>query len=142
MSDQTLHFLKQLAQAFEQGRLYALAQHFKYPMPAYVHGGLLVFGAADTFVELLAQYRDIAWAAGVTRLEPRIVAEGLRVRDAALLWVEWDHLDHDGICLRTSQVCYARHYPKDSLSPQIELIDYTVPAFPELAADLPLARSA
>jgi chitinase len=140
MPDTTLQFLTKLAQAFDEDRLFAMAQHFIYPVPVYVHDGLLVFGAPETIVEALAEYRQIADASGVKRIVPRIIAEGVRIKGSSNLWVEWDHLDHSGTCVRTSLVQYVLHHACCAQCPRIELVDYHVPAFPELAQSLPVAR--
>ena len=142
VSTKTLHFLNALMRAFEQGRLLALAHHFTFPMPAYVHDGLLVFGSPETLVEALEEYRDIVSAKNITRLVPRIIAEGITVNGQSNLWVEIDHLDQDDVCQRTSQARFVLHYPWGSVSPKIEMVDYTVAAFPELADRLPLALPA
>ncbi|WP_420011162.1 hypothetical protein [Tateyamaria sp.] len=138
MSETTLKFLEVLATAFDEGRLMDLARHYAFPMPAYTKDDLLVFGSADTLVEGLSIYRDIATEAGIIRVKPRIVAEGLRINNYANLWVEWDHLDAAGVCKRTSQVRYVLRFEPHCAMPLIELVEYMVPAFPEIAAHLPL----
>lgn len=142
MSTKTLHFLNALARAFEQDRLLALAHHFSFPVAAYMHDGLLVFGSPATLVEALQEYRNIAAAKGITKLVPRIVAEGLPANRYSNLWVEWDHLDKNDRCQRTSQVRFVLYHPAGCVSPYIEMVDYTVTAFPELAEHLPLAMPA
>ena len=142
MSTKTLHFLNVLARAFEQDRLLDLAQHFTFPVPVYVHRGLLVFGSADTLAEALADYRKTACASGMTRLVPRIIADGLPIRQKSNLWVELDHIDANGTCRRTSQIRFImRHNPGSNL-PRIEVVEYQVTAFPEMAEHLPLAMPA
>jgi len=119
-----------------------LAGHFSFPLAVYVHDGLLVFGAPATLAEAFGEYRNIAARFDLLSLSPRIVAEGLRVGQRSDVWVEWDHLDRDGVCQRTSQVRYVLSHPVGSVFPRIEMVDYRVPAFPELATQLPLALPA
>ncbi|WP_223423748.1 hypothetical protein [Tateyamaria pelophila] len=142
MSAKTLQFLNTLARAFEENRLLTLAHSFSFPMATYVHDGLLVFGAPATLVEALEEYRNMALANGVARLEPRIIAEGIPLNRRTDTWVEWDHLDKDGVCLRTNQVRFVVRRPLGGADPLIEMVDYKVTAFPELAAHLPLAMPA
>lgn len=141
MSETTLKFLHVLAKAFDEGRLLDLARHYAFPMPAYTQDDLLVFGSADTLAEGLAIYHDIATRAGIVHVKPRIVAEGLRVNGYANLWVEWDHLDASGTCTRTSQVRYVLQFDPHATFPKIELVEYKVPAFPEIIEHLPLVHT-
>ncbi|WP_299370586.1 hypothetical protein [uncultured Tateyamaria sp.] len=135
-------FLQQLADAFRAGRLDDIADSFAYPMPFYACGGMVVFGSTATLAEALALYRDASIVAGVDRIVPRIVAQGIMIRGYANMWVEWDHLDAKGTCLRTSQVRYVFFQADGMPAPVIEMVDYTVQAFPDLNAQLPLARTA
>mmetsp|Transcript_24127 Transcript_24127/g.44844 ORF Transcript_24127/g.44844 Transcript_24127/m.44844 type:complete len:143 (+) Transcript_24127:9546-9974(+) len=141
MSDMTLQFLHGLAKAFDEGRLLELAQNYAFPMPAYTEDDLLVFGSPETLTEGLVIYRDIAVANGIVRTAPRIVAEGLRINNYANLWVEWDHFDASDTCKRTSQVRYVLRFNPQCSMPLIELVEFVVPAFPEISEHLPLVRT-
>lgn len=142
MSAKTLHFLNAIARAFEENRLLALAHHFSYPMAAYMHDGLLVFGSPATLVEALEEYRRIALINGVAGIQPRIIAEGIPKNRRTDIWIEWDHVDQEGNCLRTNQVRFVLFEQDGGSSPLIEMADYKVTAFPELAKHLPLAMPA
>ena len=142
MSTKMLHFLNALARAFEQNRLLDLAEHFVFPVPVYIHKGLLVFGSADTLSEALEEYRKTAEKSGIIRLVPRVIAEGLSIKRQSNMWVELDHLDANGTCLRTSQIRFMMRHTEGNFFPQVELVDYQVTAFPELAEHLPLAMPA
>ena len=111
-------------------------------MATYVHDGLLVFGSPATLVEALEEYRNVALANGIVRIEPRIIAEGIPVNRRTDLWIEWDHLDKDGNCLRTNQGRFVLRQPLGSVASLIEMVDYKVTAFPELVEQLPLAMPA
>ena len=102
MSDATCGFLSKLSQNFIQGRLDAVVDNFVFPIPLYAGDSLQVFGAPCTFKEVLTMYRDATLRAGITQLVPRILANGLPVNGYSNVWVEWDHLDADGTCLKTS----------------------------------------
>lgn len=142
MSRNLNHFLRALAHAFCEGRLEHVAQNFAYPMPFYTDTSLLVFGAQHSLTEGLALYHEAVRKAGIVRIVPRIIANGVPVRGYSNLWVEWDHMDANDACVRTSQVRYAILEQDDALAPRIELVDYTVSAFPELLTDLPILQSA
>ncbi|WP_415921008.1 hypothetical protein [Tateyamaria sp. SN6-1] len=131
MSEEKNRILNCFAEAFMQDRMEFLSNFFAYPQPVFLRGELQVFGAADTFIEALRLYRAAAMEIGTVTLRPRIVADGLTVRGYGSVWVEWDHLDADGTCLRTNQVRYATYQDAGALYPRIEMIDYTVTAFPE-----------
>ena len=124
------------------GRLDQVTRHFTYPLPLYVNDDLVVFGTADTLAEGLSMYRDAILAIGTASLRPRVVAQGLPVRGVSSVWVEWDPLDANGTCLRSNQVRYATHQAATDLFPRVEMIDYTVTAFPELSHALPATRTA
>lgn len=142
MHSNTHRFLTSLAQSFDANRLDVVANNFAYPMPFYTDDGMQVFGAASTLVEGLAAYRDAVRDAGATHLRPRIIAEGLRVRGYCNVWVEWDHLDDAGQCLRTNQVHYVLFQADTDLFPKIELVEYTVTAFPEVFDRPPMSATA
>lgn len=142
MSAKTLHFLNALARAFEENKLLALAHHFSFPMAAYMHDGLLVFGSPATLVEALEQYRHVALVNGVTSIEPRIIAEGIPKNGRTDIWIEWDHVDQNGVCLRTNQVRFVLRTDEGHGALLIEMADYKVMAFPEMAEHLPLAMPA
>ncbi len=135
-------FLQSLACNFSLSRLAAMAENFAYPMPLYADDGIQVFGSPDTLAEGLAQYRDAATAAGIKQVTPRIVAEGLPVRGYSNVWVEWDHIDAQGQCQRTSQVRYVFHRECAALFPKIELVEYIKTAFPEVPASFPMTATA
>ena len=131
-----------LAQVLMDNRPEEIAKHFSFPLPLFHREELAVFGSADTLAEGLAMWRDVLIGADVARMVPRVVAEGLPVNGYMNVWVEWDYLDADGAILRVSQVRYVAFQVPGMMFPKIELVDYTAPAFPEVAADLPLAKSA
>jgi hypothetical protein len=135
-------FLENLGQNFLANRLDAVAGHFAFPMPFYAANGLQVFGAACTLKEGLTMYRDAAIRAGVVRMVPRILAEGLVVNGYSNLWVEWDHIDAKGTCLCSNQVHYVVHQDAAALYPKIEMVEYTVLAFPEVPAAMAMAKTA
>lgn len=135
-------FFERLADMFAQEDLSRISDHFTYPLPFFAESGLLVFGAATSLQEALKLYYDATQEAGIVRLIPRVIAHGVPVRGYSNVWVEWDHVDTHGDLKRTSQVRYAVYQPKDAMLPRLELVDYTVTAFPELHPDLPLCRSA
>ncbi|WP_299724753.1 hypothetical protein [uncultured Tateyamaria sp.] len=131
-----------MARNFWENRLDSVAEHFAYPMPLYADDGLQVFGAACTLKEGLSLYRDAAIRAGIVRMNPRILAEGLTVNGYSNVWVEWDHINADGVCLRTSQVHYVFYRDAGALFPRIELVEYTVLAFPEVPASIAMPKIA
>ena len=142
MSVSSTRILSCLADAFLQGRIDYVTGWFAYPQPVYLQGDLQVFGSADTLGEALLLYREAALSIGTVTLRPRIVAEGVPVRGSSTLWVEWDHLDAEGRCLRTNQVRYVTHQAEGDLYPRVEMIDYTVTAFPDALATMPLSAIA
>lgn len=142
MSDHNTRLLSCIADAFMEDRMDFAASCFAYPQPVFLRGDLQVFGSAATFIEALRLYRAAARAIGTVKLRPRVVAEGLEHNGYGSVWVEWDHLDRDGKCLRTNQVRYATYQPKGALYPTIEMIDYTVTAFPNALDALPRAQIA
>ena len=142
MSESLHKFLEALSDAFLAGRLSNVADSFAYPMPFYCDDGLLVFGAPATLSEGLAQYLDATRAAGITDIVPRILAHGVPSRGYSTVWIEWDHLDKNGKCLRTSQVRYVLYQHDSNLFPKIEMVDYTITAFPEVQDQLPLMATA
>lgn len=142
MSIRVQQFFDRLAELFAEDRLDRITDHFSYPLPFFANDGLLVFGNAASFGEALTLYRNATRKAGIVRLQPRVVANGVPVRDYSNVWVEWDHADAAGRVQRTSQVRYAVYHPKSVMLPRVELIDYTVTAFPELQPELPLCKSA
>lgn len=142
MSTQTMPLLNSLARAFEAKELNAFARHFSYPLALYAHDGLLVFGSPATLIEALEDYCNTARDHGVTQLQPRVIAEGIPINERKDIWVEWDHLDAAGTCLRTSQVRFVLRSLPDRPVPVIDLVDYKVAAFPELAEHLPLSMHA
>lgn len=135
-------FLENLARNFMENRLAAVAENFVFPIPLYTQDTLQVFGASCTFQEVLTMYRDAAIRAGVTRMAPRILAEGLAINSYSNMWVEWDHFDASGACLRTSQVHYVCCHGAASLFPRIELVEYIETAFPEVSASFAVAKIA
>jgi len=142
MSDATCRFLNALSHDFMQGRLDTVVEKFVFPIPLYAGEVLQVFGAACTFQEVLTMYRDATLNAGITRIEPRLLADGLPVNGYRNVWVEWDHLDAEGTCLKTSQVHYVFHHSKAALLPKIEMIEYTQLAFPEVPESFSMAKIA
>ncbi|WP_299154850.1 hypothetical protein [uncultured Tateyamaria sp.] len=132
MTSTTAKFLANLAHAFNENRLTEISEHFCYPVPFYAGDHLSVFGSSDTMARGLALYRETTRAAGVVRITPRIVAQGIPIQGYSNIWVEWDHFDAQGVCLRTSQVRYALFKDASRLFPIIEMIDYQVAAFPEV----------
>ncbi|WP_299140168.1 hypothetical protein [uncultured Tateyamaria sp.] len=142
MSVSHQQFLERLAHAFCAGHLGQVAEHFVYPMPYYSDHGLVVFGSTGTLSEGLALYHQACKANGVDRITPRIVAEGMTIRGYSNVWVEWDHFDHAGVCMRTSQVRYVLFQETGALFPKIEMVDYTVQAFPEVNDDMPAMATA
>ncbi|MEL7261138.1 MAG: hypothetical protein AAGK69_07155 [Pseudomonadota bacterium] len=142
MSSTTTTLLSCLAEALLRGELDRISRHFVYPLPLFNKGELIVFGSPETFAEGLSMYRDAVLAIGTTKLRPRLVAEGLPVRGYSSVWIEWDHLDAAGEVLRTNQVRYGTHQGALDLHPRVEIIDYTVTAFPELQETMPAIRTA
>ena len=137
-----MRLLTCLAEAFVENRIAHIASNFVYPLPVYLQGDLLIFGSAETFGEALSIYRAQMLDTGVARMRPRIIAEGLPLRGHGSTWVEWDHLSAGGTCLRTSQVRYVFSKSNIDLYPRVEMVDYTVTAFPELSDTLPALRTA
>jgi len=142
MPQSMTRFLTLLSHAFCQDRLDQVAQHFTYPMPLYTKGELLVFGAPNALLEALSLYREAARKACITRIEPRIIANGLPHKGYSNIWVEWDHYDDHDTLVCSSQVRYAVFQDALALSPRIEMVDYTAVGFPEVTAALPLMQSA
>ena len=142
MSDASCRFLNTLSLSFMQGRLDAVVENFVFPIPLYAADSLQVFGAACTFKEVLTMYRDATLNAGITRIEPRVVAEGLPVNGYSNVWVEWEHMDVAGNCVKTSQVHYVFYLAEAALFPKIEMIEYTMLAFPEISASFSMAKIA
>lgn len=142
MSDTTLQLMETLARNFKQNRLESMAEFFVFPLPFYGGDNLQVFGAKCTFIELLQMYHDATRRMQVTDIVPRVLAEGLPVNGYSNVWVEWDHLDRDGHCLRSSQVHYVFYHAQDALFPKIELIEYTAMAYPELSENFAELRIA
>lgn len=132
MSAAQLRMFNALADAFVDDRIDLVASCFSYPLPMFLEGELQVFGSADTLAEALAMYREASRGLGVRKFQPRIVAEGLAVNGCSCVWVEWDHLDADGNCKRSNQVRYAVRQTAPDQCPTIEMVDYTVTAFPKL----------
>ena len=137
-----LRVLTCVGDALIADRIAHIAAYFVYPLPVYLKEDLLVFGSADTFAEALALYRAHVLKRGIVRLRPRIVANGLPLRGSASTWVEWDHLAADGTCLGTNQVRYVFSKTAMDLYPRVEMVDYTVTAFPEFSNALPTQRTA
>lgn len=125
-----------MATAFIDGRLDYVASLFVCPLPVFMKDELIVFGSADTLVEGLEIYRDTALSLGITQIHGRVVAEGLPRSGCFNLWVEWDHQDDSGTCLRMSQVRYVARHMADGLFPRFEVADYTVTGFPEMSDGL------
>jgi len=142
VSSVTRKFLNNLATNFIETRLDAVAESFVFPVPIYAHGNLQVFGAACTLKEVLVLYRDAMEQAGITRIVPRVLAEGLPVNGYSNVWVEWDHFDAAGRCLRTSHVHYVFFQHDTALFPKIELVEYKTMAFPEVCAAFPMTLTA
>ena len=142
MPETTYNFLNMLSDNFMQNRLESVAEHFAYPMPVYAQGGLLGFGAGCTLSDSMTFYSDAILRAGIVRIVPRVVAEGLPVNGYSNVWVELDHVDATGTFMRTSQVRYVFYQADDALFPKIELMEYTSLAFPEVSASLYLAKIA
>ena len=142
MATITKQFLDTLARNFMEDRLDAVAEHFVFPIPLYAQDSLQVFGAPCTFKEVLTLYRDATVRTGVTNIVPRILAEGIPVNGYSNLWVEWDHYDTAGTCVRTSQVHYILFCDAAMLFPKIELVEYKVLAFPEVPESFVLAKIA
>ena len=113
-------------------QLDAMTEHFVYPMPLYSGDHLQVFGAPCTFKEVLALYREAIEQAGVIRMAPRIVAQGVVINKRSIIWVEWDHFQSaDGPTL-TSQVRYVLVHRDMAALPKIEMIEYKFTAFPKV----------
>ena len=142
MSDSVTRFFSSLKDALIEGRIDYITRHCVYPIPVFMYGDLIVCGSAETFGELLSQYREAVLAIGTVKIRPRLIAHGLPVRGYSNLWIEWDHLDAKGQCLRTNQIHYAVYQGAHDLFPRVELIELTVSAFPELSYDLPISLSA
>ena len=142
MSDVQLRILNTMADSFIAGRMAFVTSCFAFPQPVFLEGELQVFGSPETLCEALCLYREAALAIGTAKLRPRIVAEGVPVRGYSSIWIEWDHLDADGKCLRTNQVRYATYQASGALYPRIEMIDYTVTAFPDALGTMPLSAIA
>lgn len=142
MAVSCVQFLENLAHAFDQDRLDVIAQHFAYPCPFYADNNITVFGGPSALIEGLQLYRTATVKAGIVRVVPRIVAQGVPVRGYSNVWVEWDHLTADRTCLRTNQVRYAVFQDSAALFPRIEMIDYTVIAFPEVQDQFPMFATA
>jgi len=135
MSRKTERMLSCLANAFMQGRIAYVTQFFVYPLPLYREESLTVLTSAPAFAQVLEEYRDAVLKMGATQVRPRVVAQGLPKNGYTHSWVEWDHLGPEGRVLCTNQVRYATHMASGALYPRVELIDYTVSAFPELFAE-------
>lgn len=142
MSKNVSAFLERLSRVFIDGPLAEVAENFVYPMPFYSNGGLAVFGSADTLLEGLTLYRSAVRKAGILKITPRIIAHGVPSRGYSNVWVEWDHLDVLGLCKRTSQVRYVLFQDGMSLFPKIEMVDYTISAFPEVQDHFPMMATA
>lgn len=142
MSNSACRFLNTLSQNFMNGRLDAVVENFVFPIPLYAGDSLQVFGAPCTFKEVLAMYLDETRKAGIAQLVPRILATGLPANGYSNVWVEWDHLDADGTCLKTSQVHYVFHQADAALFPKIEMVEYTELAFPDIPKSFSLAKIA
>ncbi|MFL4470673.1 hypothetical protein ACERZ8_12565 [Tateyamaria armeniaca] len=131
-----------LARNFIENRLDAVTEHFVFPNPFYAHDTLQVFGAPCTMKEALTLYRDATVRAGITNIVPRVLAEGVPVNGYSNVWIEWDHFDQSGTCLRTSQVHYVLYRDDSALFPKIELVEYKAMAFPEVSASFAMAKIA
>ncbi len=142
MSDATCLFLSGIVENLMQGRIDAVLENFVFPIPLYAGDTLQVFGAPCTFKEVLTMYHDASLNAGITKITPRILADGLPVNGYSNVWVEWDHLDAQGTCLKTSQVHYVLRYDDAARSPKIELIEYIEQAFPEVSASYSMTKIA
>jgi len=133
MSDATTQFLEHLTDAFMDNDFAAVAEHYAYPLPYYANDDILVFGAKQSLIEAMNLYRIAVQEAGITRITPRIVAQGLPLRGYKNIWIEFDHFDADGTCLRTNQARYLVFQKEASAFPLIEMVDFTVADYPELA---------
>lgn len=142
MSNATYKFLNTIAENFMQNRLETVAEHFAYPMPYYAEDCLQVFGASCTLTEAIALYREAIAQAGIVKMVPRVLAEGLRVNGYSNVWVEWDHFDETDKSPHTSQVRYVFYQDDNALFPKIELMEYTSQAFPNVSASLYEAKIA
>ena len=141
MSHLNAQLLNNLADMFIQNNFDSVAEHFVYPIPYYTVANLQVFVTADTMVKALKIYRERITIAGVTKIKPRIVAEGMQVRGYSHVWVEWDHLNGNGHCFKTNQARYVLGNHDENVGPKIELIEHTVRAFPELTKQLPIVTT-
>jgi hypothetical protein len=135
-------FLQNLRCAFVDCQPDIITTHFTFPMPFYTPDGMVVFGKAATLLEGLKLYRSIARNAGVVDMIPRIVAQGMPVRGYSNLWVEWENLDADGVLLSSSQVRYVLFQDGTSEHPKIDMVDFTVNAFPEIQQHFPMSATA
>lgn len=135
-------FLNALADMFMQHNLVGVAEHFVYPIPLYTDDDLQVFCSAGALVKALVLYRDAISAIDVTKIIPRIVAEGMPVRGYANVWVEWDHLNSARQCQRTSQARYVFFNKSVTDFPRIEMVEYKVRAFPHLNPSTPRIATA
>lgn len=133
MPDTTTDFLEHLANAFMDNRFEVVAEHYAYPLSYCAHDDILVFGAKHSLIEALELYRIAVRQAGIMRIAPRIIANGLPLRGYRNIWIEFDHLDADGACLRTNQARYLVFQKEASAVPRIEMVDFTVADYPELA---------
>lgn len=142
MSTPILRFFNDLASDFISDRLDVVAAQFVYPLPLYAGDKLQVFGGAEVYVEAISMYREAVRDAGITQIVPRIIAPGLVVRNISGVWVEWDHCDRDGRVVRISQVRYYLSHKGAQVPAKIEMVEYTMTAFPEVTAQYPLRATA
>lgn len=124
-------FLTTLAEAQLRCGGAGLAKYFQFPIAYYLPERVLVFSRPDVLKARFIAHEAYLKSVGVHRIQPRqvTVLDGTDMR--AMIALEWHYLNADGEILRQSQVRYVLCRNEEVGDLQIELVDYSVTAYPE-----------
>jgi len=82
-------FFGLLGEHFVAGRLAEAARAWSFPCPVEIDGQLVVMRSAEVFEAYLAERREVALAAGMTALTPRVSAIEMPRKGRFRVWLRW-----------------------------------------------------
>lgn len=130
---EVLVFLNSLTRLILSGDLNEAARRFNTPLAIYFPQQLVVAKTHAEMVRRLFNYRAQCLSIEVTRIDIRNLAIKDCTGNRALISADLAHLDHSGNMRRFSSVSYVVRRADTAGDLRIELVDYSIPGFPEIA---------
>ncbi len=124
-------FLTTIAEAQLRYAGFDMARYFRFPIAYYLPERVLVFSRPDMLKSRYLAHETYLKSVGVHRIRPQNVTILDATEDRAMIALEWQYANADGHVLRQSQVRYVLCRNEVAGDLQIELVDYSVTAYPE-----------